>query len=234
MENILADSLARWLRVKLQIFDFQSRVSCPDTITFFLARQPESVQSLFFNVNLDVRISGDNVLDGQKRLVYGYRWPFAPNGSYDDYVGSKDSFIRASFNRIRIALAEDGFGLFVKKILSKRLISENKQHVRINFDSCKWILPFTFGELQIGPDSKVLIVQKHTQNVIRKYYATIIVEWKYNSRVVVQGRNPMDDTTTDTPAFQVPSTYQEFKGFRILSIDGASMTGIVQPLNAGL
>lgn len=236
IQRELADSIARMLNRYLHVFEFRSNMASPDTIVFMIARaRGELSVPIFFNVNLLVKIFGSNVAEGERRIVAEHPWVFAPLGNYDDVIGaSAKFFIVKALERIRQLITADQFDTFVSKILSNRLITEKKEMVENSFPNPVWKLPFTFGDLLIGENSRFVVVQTHETDIVRKFCAKVISRWSASKRVIIEGIHPIANDPYDDPTSTMLSSFKTFDGFRIISISGYSGVAIVSPIDSGI
>lgn len=153
LEKRISDSLTAVLTRTIPFFNFQFNKPSTDTLDFQIVREESATSPQFFDVYLQVAFRGRNV----KPACHPLTWNFAPNGTYYAYLRSENEFVLEALKKIKELYNQHG-GQIVSRLLSNRLITEHAAQIGIDFSKRQWKLPFTYGELQVGLDSKFKVV----------------------------------------------------------------------------
>lgn len=233
LENRIRDSLTAVLGRTIPFFNFQFTRPSTDTLHFKIVREESATSPQFFDVYLQVTFSGKNVKPACQPLT----WNFAPNGTYYTFLRSENEFVLEALKKIRELYNQHG-GQIVSRLLSNRLITEHVAQIGIDFTRRQWKLPFTYGELQVGLDSKFKVVQEHNEQnqVVRKYQAEVKGVPSRDSRVLIEALpgGVFDGESFDDPKTLKQGTYRGFIGLYIIQLKHFYEVSIVKPQNSGI
>jgi hypothetical protein len=233
LEARLTDSLTALLRRNIPFFNFQSSKPASDTLYFNIVREEDSAARQFFNIYLQLTFSGKNV----KPACQPLSWNFAPNGTYYAFIRSDGEFVLEVLKKIKELYNQNGSQI-VSRLLCNRLVTEHLSEIGIDFSKRQWNLPFTYGDLEVGLDSKFKIVQQHNEQnqVVRKYHAEVKGVPARNSRVMIEGLpgGQFDGETFDDLGTLKKSTYRGLIGIYIIQLRQFYEVSIVRPEDSGI
>jgi hypothetical protein len=233
LESRIADSLTALLRKSIPFFGFQLSKPSSDTLYFEIMREEGSSSSQFFNIYLQLRFSGKNV----KPACHPLTWNFAPNGTYYAFIRSDNEFVLEALKKIKELYNQNGSQI-VNRLLCNRLITEHAGEIAIDFTKRQWSLPFTYGDLEVGLDSKFKIVQQHNEQnqIVRKYHAEVKGLPSRNAHVLMEGLpgGEFDGETFDDLGTLKKSTYRGLIGIYIIQLRQFYEVSIVAPEHSGI
>lgn len=232
LEAALADSVSSYLRSNFPLFNFQAQTRYHDTLYIEIARKNAHGSSVFFDVILNIRISGGNVKAGSQSIV----WSFAPRGKYFEYITSDVEFVQKVFNQFQNTFDREQM---ITEIFKHRWITEGLDGININWSKNQWELNFTFNELKIGVESQLKIMQEHleSQAMLRKFFVEVKNIPSANSRIITEilaSRKIGSEICDDISVLQ-KNTYKGVIGIQIMKLTPFFELGtVVAPSNSGI